>query len=486
MKICTLACSVPAIVSALATASAAYAVDVRVATYNLSLNRNAPGQLYGDLTNSADIADSSFLVSNPANRSTIQQRRQQAATVAEIIKTARPDILLLNEFDYDQTPGRANATLDAFADNFLAVQRSDIPNRSANTPAPGLNAPGITYQYRFTAPTNTGLASGFDLDNNGVVGTTELTAPYGNDAYGFGEYAGRFGMAFLSKYRILTDEVRTFQNFLWKDMPGARLPDDPSTPAPNDFYSADELAVFRLSSKSHWDIPVDIDGQIVHILASHPTPPVFDGPEDRNGTRNADEIRFWADYISGQADYAYDDQGRYGGLDPNALFIILGDQNNDPNDGDGIRTQIQQLLANPNVENSAACTPTAPGGAENAGQGGPTGANARHVGPARNDTADFADGPTSSGNLRADYVLPARARPGFQCLDAGIFWPASTDPTSPLVGQFGFQPSSLGNGFPSSDHKLTFVDLAVVPEPGMLSLFAPGLAALLLRRRRRG
>ena len=55
--------------------------------------------------------------------------------------------------------------------------------------------------------------------------------------------------------------------------------------------------MFRLSSKSHWDVPIRIGRETVHFLVSHPTPPVFDGPEDRNGTRNHDEIRFWADYV---------------------------------------------------------------------------------------------------------------------------------------------------------------------------------------------
>ena len=54
----------------------------------------------------------------------------------------------------------------------------------------------------------------------------------------------------------------------------------------------------------------------LHVLASHPTPPTFDGPEDRNGRRNHDEIRFWADYISpGQSGYIVDDEGRSGGID---------------------------------------------------------------------------------------------------------------------------------------------------------------------------
>ena len=88
----------------------------------------------------------------------------------------------------------------------------------------------------------------------------------------------------------------------------------------------------------------------VHFLVSHPTPPVFDGPEDRNGRRNHDEIRLWADYISpGRAGYLYDDAGRRGGLKPGSLFVIAGDQNSDPNDGDSIPGAAQQLLDNPLV-----------------------------------------------------------------------------------------------------------------------------------------
>jgi hypothetical protein len=156
-------------------------------------------------------------------------------------------------------------------------------------------------------------------------------------------------MAVYSRYPIDYDAIRTFQTFLWKDMP-ARCSDDPTTAAPDDFYSPEELAVFRLSSKSHWDVPIQVGNKTVHFLVSHPTPPVFDGPEDRNGTRNFDEIRFWADYISpNRGDYIYDDNGEYGGLEPGSLFVIAGDQNSDPFDGDSIPGAIQQLLDHPLV-----------------------------------------------------------------------------------------------------------------------------------------
>ena len=186
-------------------------------------------------------------------------------------------------------------------------------------------------------------------------------------------------------------------------MPGALLPDDPATAAPADWYSPEILEVFRLSSKSHWDVPVRVGRRTVHVLASHPTPPTFDGPEDRNGTRNHDEIRFWADYVTpGAGRYIYDDEGRRGGLRPGSRFVIMGDQNADPLDGDSVGQAINQLLDSRWIRDPK---PTSAGAVEAARLQG--GANLTHRGNPAYDTADFNDNP-APGNLRADYVLPSR------------------------------------------------------------------------------
>ncbi|WP_422836507.1 endonuclease/exonuclease/phosphatase family protein, partial [Agromyces binzhouensis] len=372
---------------------------VRVATYNLSLNRNFEGQLVADLSTGTNA---------------------QAKTVAEIIQRANPDIVLLNEFDY--VPG--GVAVDLFRDNYLEVSQG--------------GADPVEYPYAFVAPSNTGVPSGFDLNNNGVVGG-------GDDAFGFGFFPGQYGMALLSKYPIDDAAARTFQQFLWKDMPGALLPDDPGTDAPADWYSPEELDVFRLSSKSHWDVPVEIGGRTVHVLASHPTPPTFDGAEDRNGTRNHDEIRFWADYVhpGAASSYIYDDEGVFGGLTPGSSFVILGDQNADPVDGDSTDDAIHQLLGHPRITDPM---PMSAGAVEASEL--QAGANLAHEGDPALDTADFNDNP-APGNLRADYVLPSK---DLRVADAGVFWPVSSDPLSALTGTFPF---------PSSDHRLVWVDVHV-------------------------
>jgi hypothetical protein len=387
---------------------------VRFATFNASVNRNAEGELLTELSNGED---------------------PQLRNVAEIIQRARPDVLLINEFDF--VPNDAAVRL--FQRNYLSV--------------PQHGARPIRFPHHFTAPSNTGIASGKDLDNNGQVVTQPGSGLYGNDAFGFGEFPGKFGMAVYSRLPIDRRRARTFQHFRWADMPGALLPDDPSTPAPSDWYSADELDVFRLSSKSHWDLPVHVGhGQRVHFLVSHPTPPVFDGPEDRNGTRNHDEIRFWADYITGAGDYIYDDQGVRGGLRRGEHFVIAGDQNADPFDGDSTEDAIQQLLDSPMINTEV--TPTSLGGPEQAALQGQI--NDSHLGDPAFDTADFADG--APGNLRADYVLPSR---GLRITNAFVFWPRSDDPLFPLVGTFDPALLPNGNGFPSSDHRLVAVDAEI-------------------------
>jgi hypothetical protein len=374
----------------------ARATTVRVATFNAFLNRNEAGELIRDLSTPDD---------------------PQARAVAEIIQRVQPDILVLQEFDYDAN-GEA---LRLFQEHYLGISQN--------------GAGTIAYPYVFIPETNTGLPSGHDLDNDGQVSLTPGDRYYGGDCFGFGYFPGQYGMVILSRYPLALDNIRTFQTFRWRDMPGALLPIHPDTQ--KSWYSDAALEVFRLSSKNHVDVPVLVEDTAIHLLASHPTPPVFDGDEDRNGRRNHDEIRLWRDYITpGAGDYLYDDADQFGGLSPDAAFVILGDLNADPVDGDAYPGAIAQLLDHPRI--APFPIPSSDGGQE-------FGSYNYHLGPPEQDTAA-----ASVGGLRLDYVLPSV---NLEVIDAGVFWPPSNHTLRYLVGD--------GQPVVSSDHRLVWVDIRV-------------------------
>lgn len=361
--------------------------SLRFATYNTSLYADIDGGLVARL----EAGD------------------ENARKIAAVIQHQRPDVLLLNEFDFDDR----QAAAELFQRDYLEVgQFGQAP---------------IRYPYRYLAPVNTGVPSGMDLDRNGKLAG-------GNDAFGFGLHPGQYGMLVLSRFPIDADAVRSFQMLAWKELPGATSPVDPVTGVA--WYPADVWARLRLSSKSHWDVPIRTPLGRVHFLVHHPTPPVFDGPEDRNGRRNRDEIRLWAEYISpGEKPWLCDDRGTCGGLPDDALFVIAGDHNADPVDGDSASDAMKQLLDNPRVLRYPA--PESEGAVVAAHSVG--GGNLAQKGSPAQDTGDF--GP-KVGNLRLDYVLPSV---GFTVRGSGVFWP---------------RPGELGaDWIGASDHHMVWVDL---------------------------
>lgn len=362
---------------------------LRVATYNTSLYDDADGGLARRL----EAGDAG------------------ARKIAAVLQRTRPDVVLLNEFDYD-ADGRA---ADLFQQRYLEVaQHGGEPLR---------------YAYRYFAPVNTGVPSGLDLDHDGRTGGDGRAR--GNDAWGYGLHPGQYGMLLLSRYPIDSSQARSFQLLKWSALPGAREPRDPASGAP--WYPAPIWSQLRLSSKSHWDVPVRTPLGVIHVLASHPTPPVFDGPEDRNGARNHDEIRLWAEYLSpGDKPWLCDDRGRCGGLAGDAAFVILGDMNADPIDGDGARGAIAQLLEHPRVD--AGHVPRSDGAPQRAADYG-----LARKGDTATHTGDF--GP-KAGTLRLDYVLPSR---GLGLRDSGVFWPARESADAAIAD--------------GSDHHLVWVDL---------------------------
>lgn len=365
---------------------------LRVATFNVSMEAN-------NYAEKSEIPGPQVLEAVLASGD-----HPQVKNIAEIIQRVNPDIILLNEFDYISDVSKG---VKKFVSAYLNVGQQ------------GQKA--VDYPYVYVSPVNTGEPTPFDLDNNGKE------EGVGGDAYGYGLYPGQYGMALLSKYPIDVSGVHTMTSFKWRDMPDAQRVFDPATGQP--WYDDTEWATVRLSSKSHWDIPVKVDGKTVHILAMHPTPPTFDGPEDRNGKRNSDEIRLMADYLSPyKGQYIYDDNNKAAGLTQNSRFVLVGDFNA-ADIGEKYRPGvIEQLTKNPLVNSSL--IPESEGGAVAFDE-------------------PYSSRYTAYWGARADYVLPSSY--GIVPQKSGVFWPEPDDALYRLIA----------DRKASSDHRLVWVDMVL-------------------------
>ncbi len=314
-------------------------------------------------------------------RAEVEAGDTQARAIASVLVEVAPDVVLLNEIDPD--------AVDAFADAI----------------------PGRPYPHRFIPPSNTGVPTGLDLDRDG-------TTDGPGDAKGYGRYRGQFGMAVLSRHPIT--ESKCFGDLRWSSFSWATLPDDAATAPPADYYSEDARAVLPLSSKNHCDVTVATPLGPLHLLISHPPPPPIDGPPARKGHPNPDELIFLVRHIDA--------------MPSEARFVVLGDLNADPIDGDA-PDGITALLAHPRLVDPKPRSKGAAAAARVQGN-----ANADHRGEPALDTADFEDAVV--GNLRVDYALPSRT---LTVHGSGVHWPEPEADDAPP---------------PPSDHHLVWVDVS--------------------------
>lgn len=313
-------------------------------------------------------------------RDIVQGDDAQVQAVARVVASAAPDIVVLQGVDWDLHL----RTLGALRD---AIDRA-----------------GWRFDHLFALRPNSGMATALDMDGDGRLGEPE-------DAQGFGRFAGARGMAILSRFPVEAEAVRNFNAMLWADLPGAILPAD----TPDDVRAAQ-----RLARVGHWVVPLRVAGGRIHLLTFHATPPVFDGPEDRNGRRNHDEIAFWQRYLDGVF-----------GPPPDARFVLLGNANLDPVDGEGRKGAIRALLTDPRLQDPAPRRP------------GPVPPEPGHRGDPALDTVAWP--PPGPGNRRVSYILPSA---DLTLMDAGVFWPPEDDPNSDTVAQ-------------ASRHRLVWVDIAI-------------------------
>jgi hypothetical protein len=250
---------------------------------------------------------------------------------------------------------------------------------------------GLVYADALGLRPNTGIPTWLDLNHDGA-----LSGP--RDAQAYGRFAGQAGMAILSRYPIDRAHIRDFTAFLWKDLPAADLPPD---------MDQDARLLQRLSNAGHYEVPVTYaPAKTLRLLVWSATPPLFDGPEDRNGRRNADETALWLHLLDGTLPKIAPETGVY--APPEEPFVILGQANLDPLDGSGRPQSLRTLLDNPLLQNPA---PHGPASHTDAGQRGD---------PAL-DTAALKSG----AGLRLDYLLPSRS---ITVDTASVLWPLHRPP----------------------------------------------------------
>ncbi|WP_153914370.1 endonuclease/exonuclease/phosphatase family protein [Shewanella sp. TC10] len=431
--------------------------DIRIGAYNLSFDRNNFTDLIAEM--SLTVAQQDALIKKWFDKSLIDKEKTlaekviQIRNVAAIIQTKRPAVLLMSEFNNDGIAENAQA-LQGFQLNYLSVPQNTLGSTSETVKT----LEPIEFGYVENFATNTGLLSGYDLNHDGKIA---LPA----DAWGFGVYHGQYAFSLVSQFPIDTDKIRTFQHFKWKDMPGETNPvisncQDKKYPIPagkacgDNWYSDAAWAEKPMSSKNHVDAPIIVPtangDKVIHLLMSHPTPPVFDTVTENNKLLNRAEIKFWHDYISGTGSYIYDDEGKKGGINNQASFVILGDLNADPLSGDGYLDTIKDLMNNHRVNQDATHGNKAP-----RSLGGPECFSNNEC---RKDNRDlnYSAYITSTSGLRLDHIIPSS---DLNVTGSGVFWPTTSEQghlmmKDPRVGKWGGGSKSV-----SSDHRLVWIDV---------------------------
>jgi len=335
---------------------AAQAEELRIATFNTELQRDGPGLLLRD----------------------IQRDHQQIRAVVDVLVATKPDIVALQGIDWDHE------------------------QRALSEFAKKLRAAGLHYPHLFSSQPNSGILTPLDLDGDRRLGGA-------GDSQGWGRFTGQGGLAVLSSFPIITDDFRNYSQLRWRDLPGASLPERDGSPFPSD----QAQSIQRLSSTGHWVVPIDTPLGRLNMMTFHATPPVFDGPEDQNGLRNRDEIRFWSVLLNGEL-----------GPAPTDRFVIAGDANLDPVRGEGHTDAIRELLANPLLQDPE---------------------------PRDLNGSDTTVQWKSVGERRVDYVLPSI---DWTIEDAGIYW---------IDGDGNVVSAAKA----ASRHRLVWVDLSRDDVPGL-------------------
>lgn len=255
---------------------------LRVATFDAGLSSREPGLLAADLAGGQNA------------------RAQQ---VAEVIKRADADVLLLTGFDADEQ------ALATFNNEYLKNASSD--------------GPAVDYRYRYVGPSNLGVASGADLDQDKIVGGP-------GDAWGYGEFPGQGSMVLLSRHPIDIGDIQVLTDQRWAEVPGNRLAEAGLTQTAS--------AAIPVMESGLWDVPLTIAGQKLRVIAVQARP----GSEQLGyaAARHHDELTVIGDWVDA-ADYLRDDQGA--APSNTAPYVVMGELGRDERHNAAVDSLLEKI-----------------------------------------------------------------------------------------------------------------------------------------------
>lgn len=231
----------------------------------------------------------------------LERADERLVRLAGHLKQSGADVIVLTKFDYDAGGAALTALVELIGE--------------------------FAYPYRLSLKSNAGIPTGQDLDADGRLGEPE-------DAQAYGRYPGQGGIAILSKFAIVDGDVRSYNDLLWQDLPNMLMTDQDTG-----------RDIQRLSSGGHWRVPLELpDGTVLTVLSGHSNTPVFDGPDDRNGRRNRDELRLWEQMLD---------------TEQLAPFVVMANTNLDPNGGEGYRDAMAAFLNRTDLQDPLSGIPTA-------------------------------------------------------------------------------------------------------------------------------
>jgi hypothetical protein len=236
----------------------------------------------------------------------LTKKNEQLKYVQKILKNYNPDLLFINELQYD-IPGAPNDDFTTDGEN-LAKLRDLI---------------GFKHKYVSFYPANTGKNAKKNAEGEYYADPNSPGARDLADQVNFGTIPHQYSSGLLTKFPIVQETVVT--NLKWKDFnrnidltkfkgaDGSELPKD-----------------MELFDKNFLDVVLDIHGKKTHVIVLHTVPSYHFGNKfSPNYERNRDQLRFLEWYLTGKTDIDID----LINIQPitGKSFIAAGDWNVDPN-----------------------------------------------------------------------------------------------------------------------------------------------------------